>query len=52
MEIENDSKNSGIIFAEGCTIPSYKSISFAKKGNFTLNLFYDKEIEGTNNLIA
>jgi heat shock protein 4 len=52
MEIENDTKNTGILFAEGCSIPSFKSISFPKAGNFILSLFYDKEIEGVNKLLA
>ena len=38
MEIENDSKNNGILFAKGCNIPSFKSISFSKPGNFSVSL--------------
>jgi len=53
MEIEGDNKkNSGLLFAEGCAIPSFKSISFSKPGNFSLSLHYDQEMPGVNSLLA
>jgi len=53
MEIEGeDPKQSSLLFARGCTIPSIKTLTFKKNEGMTFRLFYDQNPLDQNPLIA